>query len=323
MHLDPPPSRRRRSRRSGHAILLSLTLLIGACGADTTASIGVATSLSPAPAGAPTAPDDAPATPAASDSDDGTITGVFDVGGHGLFIECRGTGSPTVIYLHGSITERAFDPHVSALSVQQLMMDDDRTCLYDRRNLGHSDTVDAVQTPDDALADLRGLLDAAGVEPPYVLLGASFGGMLAYLYANTSPDEVVGMVLLDAMFPDELTVDHLFPPEERFEAFDEADKASLERISHFAVLQQAQPFIGHEPAIPVTYLASQQEPYDVNDYGIPEYDAQILDLQAGYVDRFSPGALVWVDAPHYMEPVIPSEIAEALRSVIDQAAAAN
>ena len=60
------------------------------------------------------------------------------------------------------------------------------------------------------MEDLHRLLAAAGVEPPYVLLGASFGGMLAYLYANTYPDEVVGMVLLDAMFPDELSMEYLF-----------------------------------------------------------------------------------------------------------------
>ena len=42
---------------------------------------------------------------------------------------------------------------------------------------------------------------------------------------------------------------------------------------------------------------------DVNDYGIPEYDDQILDVLAGFVDRFSPGTLTSVDAPHFMEVV--------------------
>ena len=67
--------------------------------------------------------------------------------------------------------------------------------------------MDEPQLPEDALTDMRRLLAAAKVEPPYVLLGASFGGLLSYLYANTYPDEVVGMVLLDSMFPDELSLD--------------------------------------------------------------------------------------------------------------------
>jgi hypothetical protein len=50
--------------------------------------------------------------------------------------------------------------------------DERRVCVYDRRNLGRSQTVDAPQLPADALADMRGLLAAADVKPPYVLLGA-------------------------------------------------------------------------------------------------------------------------------------------------------
>lgn len=110
--------------------------------------------------------------------------------------------------------------------------------MYDRRNVGLSETVDAPQSPEDMIADLHGLVGAAGVEPPYVLLGASFG---------------------------------------------------LERISHFKVIQAAQAYIGREPAIPVTYLSSIPEGFDVNEFGIPEYDEQILGLQEAYVERFALG----------------------------------
>jgi pimeloyl-ACP methyl ester carboxylesterase len=49
------------------------------------------------------------------------------------------------------------------------------------------------------------------IKPPYVLLGASFGGLVAYIYAVTYPKEVTGMVLLDAAFPDELALEGCFP----------------------------------------------------------------------------------------------------------------
>ena len=45
----------------------------------------------------------------------------------------------------------------------------------------------------------------------------------------------------------------------------------------------------------------------------------VLRSPGQYVDRFSPGKLVWVDAPHFMEPAIPDEIAHAIRQVIAQA----
>ena len=51
----------------------------------------------------------------------------------------------------------------------------------------------------DLVADLRALLAAGGVLPPYVLVGHSFGGLVARLFASTVPDEdVVGLVLVDA-----------------------------------------------------------------------------------------------------------------------------
>ncbi len=248
------------------------------------------------------------------------IEGKFNVDGHKLFMRCEGTGSPTVLYMHGSITESAVVAHSNAVGIMRLLADDYRMCAYDRRNVGESETVDAPQLPSDALADMHALLDEAGIAPPYVLLGASFGGMLSYLYANEHPNDVVGMVLLDAMFPDELSLEHMFAPKDRYVAFSKDDEQnSLERISHFKCLKAGQSYIGKEPDIPVTYLASDAEGYEDNDFGIPGYDRRILEVQAAYVDRFSPGVLIRVDAPHFMEPAVPQEIAQTVRDVIARA----
>lgn len=289
------------------AALVIAAITIGAC-SDTDAT-GDSNPTSDAPTSA-----SATTSPTATEE----IDGMFDVGGHELYMNCRGSGSPTILYLHGSINQVSVVPHVNGKPIQSRLSDDYRMCVYDRRNLGNSDTVDAPQSPDDAMSDLHNLLAAAQVEPPYVLLGASFGGLLSYLYANRYPGEVVGMVLLDSPFPDELSLEHLIPAEERYRAFDEVDEnASLERISHFKVFKAATEYIGEEPAIPVTYLASLQEP--MNEFGIPEYDRVILDVQAAYVDRFAPGKLIRVDSPHFMEPAIPGEIEDALRDVIASA----
>jgi hypothetical protein len=119
------------------------------------------------------------------------------------------------------------------------------------------------------------------------------------------------------MFPDELSLDPLFPPADTYRAFSAEDENdSLERISHYKVLTASQRYIGREPAIPVTYLSSIPEGYDVNDYGIEEYDDSILDLQRAYAERFAPGRYVRVDAPHFMEVAIPDRITRELRRVI-------
>lgn len=241
------------------------------------------------------------------------MVGLFDVGGHDLFIDCAGTGAPTIVYMHGSITSPGIVPHQNGLPIRRLLQDF-RVCLYDRRNVGRSEPVDAVQLPEDAIADLHGLLDAAEIDGPYVLLGASFGGLLAYLYANTYPDDIVGVVLLDSPFPDEMGLEDLVPAQDRYEAFHAEDEDSLERISHFTAHQDAVPFMGHEPAIPMTYLASLQEPW--NSSGVAAYDAEIKAALATFVDRFSPGTLIEVDSPHFMEPAIPSGIADAIRGIV-------
>jgi pimeloyl-ACP methyl ester carboxylesterase len=246
-----------------------------------------------------------------------SIEGRFDVGGHSLYLRCDGTGSPTIVYLHGAIFDGGFDPHTNGLHTSERLSDEYRVCVYDRRNLGRSDTVDAEQRPQDMVADLHVLLAAAGVEPPYVFLAASFGGVLGYLYLNTYPDDVVGMVQLDSMFPDELFHEHLFPQPERYTAFSKDDACcTLERISHYRMLRAAFRYVGREPPVPMTYFYSLQDP---REYGIPKYDSIIVDVLQRYVDRFSPGTFVPIDAPHFMEPAIPDEIADALRDVIANA----
>ncbi len=294
-----------RSRSAAVALTAVAALLVGCTSDD-----------SPDSSETPETPSSS-GSPSASEPAGDVVEGMFDVGGHELYLSCEGSGSPTVVYLHGSIEDASTVAHQAGSGFSSLLAPDYRVCVYDRRNVGDSETVDAVQLPKDAVNDLHTLLDVAGIEPPYVLVGASFGGMLAYLYAGEHPDQVVGMVLLDAMFPDELSLEHLFPAPDRYEAFDQTDEAEgLERISHFKCITAGQRFIGKEPRIPVTYLASDIEGYEDNDYGIPEYDRRILKVQAAYVDRFAPGKLIRVNAPHFMEPVIPEQIAEEVRGVI-------
>jgi pimeloyl-ACP methyl ester carboxylesterase len=85
-------------------------------------------------------------------------------------------------------TWHAVAPAVSKLS---------RTCTYDRANLGSSDAAPKPRTSADVVADLRALLKAAAVAPPYVLVGHSFGGISARLFASDYPAEVAGIVLVD------------------------------------------------------------------------------------------------------------------------------
>jgi pimeloyl-ACP methyl ester carboxylesterase len=66
---------------------------------------------------------------------------------------------PTVVFVHGWINDASV-PHVHATGVSDRLVDDFRVCLYDRRNVGSSETVDAVQTPADVVRDMHAVLQS-------------------------------------------------------------------------------------------------------------------------------------------------------------------
>ena len=74
---------------------------------------------------------------------------------------------------------------------------------YDRAGLGWSDPDPAPKTAALAARRLRALLLKSGVRPPFVLVGHSMGGLLVRVFASLFPDEVAGVVLLDAVHPDQ------------------------------------------------------------------------------------------------------------------------
>lgn len=74
-----------------------------------------------------------------------------------------------------------------------------RTCAYDRAGIGNSVRRPGVHDARDDIDDLQRLLDGADLAPPYVLVGQSYGGLLVRLFAQSHPDETVGVVLVDAM----------------------------------------------------------------------------------------------------------------------------
>lgn len=112
--------------------------------------------------------------------------------GRKLNLYCLGEGSPVVIFESG-LTE----PINNWGWVQPSVARTTKTCSYDRAGVGFSDPINRPSTSANIVDDLHRMLKAANINPPYVLVGHSAGGLSARLYAHTFPDEVVGMVLVD------------------------------------------------------------------------------------------------------------------------------
>lgn len=115
-------------------------------------------------------------------------------GGRSLFLHCVGSGSPTVVL------EAGFGADTFAWrDVQPELGRTTRTCAYDRAGTGNSIAPPGMRDARDEIADLRRLLDDARIEPPYVLVGHSYGGVLARVFAHVRSTETAGLVLIDTM----------------------------------------------------------------------------------------------------------------------------
>jgi pimeloyl-ACP methyl ester carboxylesterase len=115
-------------------------------------------------------------------------------GGRSLYLECVGSGSPTVV-LEAGFGADTF----SWRDVQPQIGRSTRTCAYDRAGTGNSAAPAGVRDARDEIADLRRLLGRAHIEPPYVLAGHSYGGVLARVFAHHYPTETAGLVLIDTI----------------------------------------------------------------------------------------------------------------------------
>jgi pimeloyl-ACP methyl ester carboxylesterase len=210
---------------------------------------------------------------ATSVSGEGDFAGLVDIGdGRTLYLECRGTGRPTVILEAGFRTradvwsDDLIQPEASRTMVFPGVAAFTRVCAYDRpgtatvRDDGlhpsRSDPVTMPRTASESVGDQQCMQIAAQIPAPYVLVGHSYGGMLVRLYASTYPDEVAGMVLVDAFsegLEDQMTPDQWSAYEEIFQPVPEAlaDYADLEFTDLSASVDQVRTATAASPLSPL------------------------------------------------------------------------
>lgn len=124
---------------------------------------------------------------------------MVDIGeGRKLYLHQAGDAGPAVIFESGigSTSQNWF-------GLQQAVSGFARTVAYDRYGLGWSSDCVTERTPSNIVRELRLMLLAAGIAPPYILVGHSFGGLVVRRYAADFPEDVAGVVLVDAMRPEE------------------------------------------------------------------------------------------------------------------------
>ncbi len=147
--------------------------------ASTFAGLAVCLSLSPALAASPT-------------------PSLESVRGHRVeFLQAGpSSGAPVVVFENGArMTQDTWTAVISGLGRDATVL------THNRPGYGQSEPVEGPSSGEAVVEQLRALLAAQGLKPPYVLVGHSLGGLYMQWFARRYPQEVQALVLVDAVYP--------------------------------------------------------------------------------------------------------------------------
>jgi pimeloyl-ACP methyl ester carboxylesterase len=207
---------------------------------------------------------------------------LVSVGTHSLHLHCKGQGCPTLVLeagMAGWSQDWAF--------VRDGLAEAGQVCTYDRAGYGWSDAPPAPRNGMDAVNDLRRALDGARLASPYLLVGHSFGGLLATMYARAYPNEVAGLALIDAVGRD---YEAQFPSE-RYRQFrsslgwtlalaDTFAPLGIPRLIHMpaSLVAERLPAGEREPAIAMSYSRRHFRALRIEDAGFDDVLKEALRL---------------------------------------------
>lgn len=281
------------------------------------------------------------AAPVAAD-DDGADARPVDIGGgRRVMLDCRGSGSPTVVLVSGArgasdewthIVDAArpdAEPKPDPSAVLPQVARFTRVCAYDRpgttRLDGTPNRSTAVTGPTTAAAgveDLRATLAAAGERPPYVLVGASWGAMIASLYARTEPARTAGLVTVDGASPflkDTLT------PAQWATWMDKIRSANpgqgLETPDYPAAVRELRAAPAPPRGLPAVVLTSDR-PWDLAVGGGSTWPAWLA-AQRRLAEELRARHVTDTDSGHGIAVERPGPVAREIRDVVERARAGH
>jgi pimeloyl-ACP methyl ester carboxylesterase len=125
---------------------------------------------------------------------------LVELPGRSVHVHQLGAGSPPVVLEAGiaasSLNWSVLQPQLAALTA---------TYSYDRAGLGWSTSTGRRCSLPQMAEELHQWIEELRLPRPYVLIGHSFGGYIARVYARRFPDELAGIILVDPLTPEEWT----------------------------------------------------------------------------------------------------------------------
>ena len=219
-----------------------------------------------------------------------------------------GQGEPVVVFENGLGATLDWWAKVWPDAVAQT-----RALAYDRAGYGRSDA--ALEPRDGAhvVEELRALLRARHLPPPYVLVGHSLGGLYMQLFARQYPGEVAALVLVDSTHPDQVKGagnPELWPVWLKVVFRATASATARQELAALDATGDAVSRLPVDPSVPVWVLSARHAT------GAPSTLADDADRKRTDLARLYPGSTqVWVDSGHG----IPLEKPEAVVLAIQEA----
>jgi pimeloyl-ACP methyl ester carboxylesterase len=237
-----------------------------------------------------------------------------DLDGRRLYGLLAGAGEPAVILEAGlgdtAETWSKVQPEVAGFA---------SVLSYDRAGLGRSDPAPTPRTCQGMVSDLRKLLSAANLRPPYILVAHSWSGLNARWYANQYPHEIAGLVLVDAVHEDKYTHFEKVLPEERASRMWASIKdpsKNDEQIDRMVSIEQVRS-TQRSFAFPLIVLTRNAAPAASAD--APDELAVIeTSLQQEFL-KLSPNSQQYLSQynDHYIQNSEPGLVIEAIRQLCD------
>jgi pimeloyl-ACP methyl ester carboxylesterase len=234
------------------------------------------------------------------------------VNGQNMFIRCGGVRhGPAVVFESGN-GGTADDWRL----VQPTIDKRTQACTYTRMDVGRGGSRNGyvIPTEDDIVRQLHSLLAEAGVPPPYVIVGHSYGGMLGRRYSTVYPGEVVGMVFVDSAHEEAIWRFRAIAPNS-IRGISESD------LLRQGFLPQGQTLKWHEdiPLVVIEHGLPVADTGDPNKNAGMEREMDALDLDL--VQRSRYGKLVWARHSHHNVPFEdPEVVIRATNDVLDEVA---
>ena len=228
------------------------------------------------------------------------------VNGHSLFGLLSGEGETTVI-LDAGLGGTSED----WLKVQPAVANFSKVFSYNRAGLGQSEKALIPRTCKDIISDLRSLLLSANLHPPYILVAHSWSGINARWFASQYPEEIAGMVLIDAVHENKYDQFKKILSEEKanrmwaFVKDPSKNDENIDRIASIAQVRDKQ-ILFDFPLIILTRAADSDELSKIET----DLQAEFLKLSTNNRQYFSK------HNDHFIQNVEPELVIDSIRQVI-------